>query len=110
MSDFHVLCRLPAEVYGYLYDLGEYPGYKFPEDPQTLVSGEFLRVRDINKVLKLIDSIEGFYGYGHKENLFVRKPTYLGLSRNQKIRMAWIYEYNKSVTSEKLIESGSWRK
>lgn len=102
----------PASVTGRLYDLGTFPGLSLEGD--ATIRGERLRFDDIDRALRVLDGVEGYYGRGAKNNLYQRKVVELtddpasgdplpGPGR------AWTYVYvgpDEGVP----IPSGDWRR
>jgi len=86
-----------VKVPGLLYDLGWFPGAKIstPECGREFVA-EIREVTDVE--LKSIDRYEGYYEDAPDASLYIRKPYLDG----------WIYEYNRTPSPDRLIESGDW--
>ncbi len=92
-----------GSVGGGLVNLGDFPGLVHMESSN--VHGEYYFVEDIGRLIADLDRIEGFYGYGREESLFVRTiiDVEIGASR----QWAWTYIYNGDDGVE--IPSGDWR-
>lgn len=62
----------PAQIRGTLYHLSYgYPGLIL--DDKHEVTGEILRVNDLEKSLKVLDRLEDYYGPGHPDNHYERR-------------------------------------
>lgn len=81
-----------------LYSLGSYPGLK--KNGITSIRMEVYRVS--KDVLKALDQLEG-YDKANKEGSYYKRfslPTPYGL--------AFSYEYNNPIKSQKIVASGNW--
>ena len=109
-SRFHIIknhgvsCAIMALSFGSLSTDGRYPA------PHTqsngVVFGDYFVSENIGFLLDETDAIEGFYGFGNKNNLFRR--TYIevdvgGLGQ----RGAWVYVMD-TILSVQILEKG-WR-
>jgi gamma-glutamylcyclotransferase (GGCT)/AIG2-like uncharacterized protein YtfP len=104
-----VKCVLLAETPGTLWDLGAYPALSLGEfNHQRLVSGEFVRVSNINKALRILDSVEGFSRVGDERNLYERRLITVGMCDGH-MRRAWTYVWAGATTGLTAIPSGDWR-
>lgn len=65
-----------ATLTGRLFDLGTYPGLAL--DGDVAIQGECLTFRDISEALRVLDRVEGFEGYGERNNLYVRRLVTIG--------------------------------
>lgn len=86
-----------VQVPGRLYDLGWYPGAKIstPECGTSFLA----EIREITDAqLKSFDRYEGYYENSPAASLYIRKPYLDG----------WIYEYNRTPSEDRFIESGDW--
>jgi gamma-glutamylcyclotransferase (GGCT)/AIG2-like uncharacterized protein YtfP len=102
-------CALLAETFGTLFDCGSFPAMRLSESTseRSLVQGEFIRVADI-EVLKRLDEVEGFAGFGKPGSLFRRALTEVGMG-DGRIRQAWTYVDASAVAENvRRIPSGSW--
>lgn len=101
-------CILLAEVPGRLLNFGPYPGLELRPESQTSVQGEFVRLRD-PAVLRVIDEVEGFVGYGRGDSLYRRALVDVGM-RDGRVRRAWTYLPTAACGEARSdIESGDWR-
>ena len=92
-----------ARVQGELVHLGDFPGLIPKED--SIVHGELYSFKyNITKLINYLDRIEGFYGYGREESLFVRSIIKVENEALQK--WAWTYVYNGE--GSEVIPSGNW--
>jgi gamma-glutamylcyclotransferase (GGCT)/AIG2-like uncharacterized protein YtfP len=91
-----------------LYDLGAYPGLKMGHTGLK-VHGEIHTYKNRDKVLQVMDCIEGYSG-DLKDSLFVRRETSVYNQEKGIREKAFIYEYNYSAqdSNAALIEKGVW--
>ena len=93
------------QIPGVMYDLGWFPGVILPGtkglDDGTYTEGSTFtaeRIEVSDERLKGLDRYEG-YDPGRPEiSLYIRRPYLDG----------WVYEYNDTVHSRPVIESGDW--
>ena len=97
-------CVLLADVSGRLCDHVSYPGLVL--DDHRRIRGEFIRFREIGPVLRALDAIEGFYGFGDSDNLFDRTLVMVHVGNNR-LRQAWVYTVRDRTIPT--IEEGDWR-
>ena len=102
----HPECVLPAQVPGRLLDLGSFPGLVCDSDGR--VDGEFVSFDDIERLLREVDQIECFHGWGAEESLYRRILVGADVG-DGRVRRAWTYEYQGEAFGT-AIQSGSWRK
>ncbi len=76
---------------GKLYDLGWFPGLVMG---QGEVVAEKIEVEDWARV----DRYEGYHPDDHEGSMYIRRPFLDG----------FIYEYNRRVSEDKLVECGDW--
>ena len=91
-----------------LYDFGAYPGLKLGHS-SLKVHGEIHIYKNRDKVLQVMDYIEGYSG-DLKDSLFVRLENYVYNQEKGIREKAFIYEFNPSVqdSNAALIEKGVW--
>lgn len=97
----------PAVSRGQLLELEGYPGLILP-DSDGRVQGELIRLRSSAEVLKKLDRVEGFYGFGNSDSLFRRVLVKVEVGGGRAMR-AWAYVLNQTPERAKVITSGSWR-
>ncbi len=97
---------LPARVPGPLLDLGGFPG--LVRVSGSVVDGELVGFDDIERVLREVDQIESFHGWGAEESLYRRILVGADVG-DGRVRRAWTYEYQGEAFGT-AIQSGSWRK
>lgn len=85
-----------VEVPGTLYNLGWFPGIDLTDTSGGPVTCEVLEVDD--ERLASLDRYEGYYEDDLEGSLYLRVPYNGG----------WIYTYNRSFDSFKVIEGGDW--
>lgn len=101
-------CALLAEAWGRLVDLGSYPGLVDLNRTESLVQGEFVRVRDVAKAIRDLDTIEGFRGFGKTGSLYRRTLTDVGMC-DGRVRRAWTYCLAAGSEAASEIPSHDWR-
>lgn len=91
-----------AQVPGYIYNMGWYPGFKFGADNCSVVKGEIYRVNYDN--LLALDRYEGC------PNLYTRRTTIAFLDNTEPPAEipVFIYEINEDMDYRDHIESGDW--
>ena len=109
LEPFGLQCALMATTRGRLVDLDAFPGLLAGENGGDLVQGEFLRFRDIGGVLRRLDHVEGFNGFGRPGSLYRRDLIEVDVG-DGRIRRAWTYRLEEFPTDARLIPSGDWRK
>ncbi len=94
-------------VTGNLVNLGTFPGL-LPSS-EGVVHGELYQTDQVFEALQALDRVEGFYGYGSVDSLYVR--TIVEVETANGPRWAWTYAYNaEDGISHPFIPSGDWRK
>jgi gamma-glutamylcyclotransferase (GGCT)/AIG2-like uncharacterized protein YtfP len=72
------------------------------------VKGELYHLDQVYSALQTLDSIEGFYGYGSDDSLYIR--TIVEVQTDVGTEWAWTYMYNEQNGSlNPMIDSGDWR-
>jgi len=105
---FGIDCVLLAETCGRLLNLGTFPGLVDVGASESLVQGEFVRLRRPEAAIRELDVIEGFLGFGKPGSLFrrTRIDVHVGDGR---VRPAWTYSLNAHANQATAIASGDWR-
>ncbi|QDS94443.1 Gamma-L-glutamyl-butirosin B gamma-glutamyl cyclotransferase [Roseimaritima multifibrata] len=122
IREMEVLHTAPGKIDGEIVNLGSYPGLlPGPVQGDRQVSGEFVRLGQIDKCLAVLDEIEGFerdetrilpgetdaLGYSDR-SLYVRRLAQVKVHGDR--FWAWTYQYNQEVLPEcGVISSGCWR-
>lgn len=88
-------------ITGTLYDLGNYPGLKL--EGNHSVRCELYKVLDV-EVIRTLDYYEHFLPSNFTASLYVRKLIDWQGWKNK----IWIYEYNRPIQSEQIVEGGDW--
>ena len=103
-------CILLAEAPGSLLDLCAYPGMIPPLDSNSHVQGEFMRFNPevMADLLKELDQIEGFRGFGQPGSLFKRGLTDVHVG-DGRVRQAWVYRWADQPGDTPVIPAGGWR-
>jgi gamma-glutamylcyclotransferase (GGCT)/AIG2-like uncharacterized protein YtfP len=99
---------LPADAAGDLINLGNYPAMIIPGELGYTVHGELFFLKEMEKNLKHLDGVEGFYGYDNPDSLYHRKLIEVSTGRPL-IRRAWSYVWAENFDMGPRIESGNWR-
>jgi len=97
-------CALTAFLFGSLTTNGLYPALNLEGDGFS--RGDYFVSKDIANLLPVTDQIEGFQGFGSKQNLFRRTCVPVdvgGLGQ----RLAWVYVKNEEFDT-KLMQN-DWR-
>jgi len=97
-------CVTSAETSGRLADLEDYPGLILPGRGQRVL-GEFIRLRSSAEVLKKLDRVEGFYGFGNPNSLFRRILVEVEVGGGYATRV-WAYVLNQIPERALVIASG----
>lgn len=95
-----------ATASGRLVDLGEYPGLRL--GGAASVYGEIVRFGDLGPLLRVLDEVEGFEGFGVSGSLYRR--ALLRVTSNGERTLAWTYVLCADDASHAAIPSGSWRR
>jgi len=108
VKSFGIECVLLASTFGRLLDLGAFPGLVDTEKTESTVHGEFVRLREPEKAISMLDAIEGFRGFGRTGSLYRR--TRIGVDVGDgRIRDAWTYCLESGSDRATQIQSGDWR-
>jgi len=108
LQPFGIECVLLASTFGRLLDLGAFPGLVDTEETESTVQGEFVRLREPEKAISILDAIEGFRGFGRTGSLYRR--TRIGVDVGDgRIRDAWTYCLESGSDRATQIQSGDWR-
>lgn len=108
LEKFGVKCTLLAKMFGRLLDLGEYPGLVDIATTDSMIHGDFVRLNQPEKAIQLLDSIEGFQGFGKPNSLYRRTWTNVDVG-DARIRGAWTYCLSANCCQATPIPSGDWR-
>ena len=104
VSKYGLSCALTAFCFGSLTTNGKYPALNL--DGEGFSRGDYFVSRDMASLLAITDQIEGFRGFGSKQNLFRRTCVPVdvgGLGQ----RFAWVYVKNEEFNT-KLLKN-DWR-
>ena len=104
IAKYGVHCALTAFCFGTLTTNGLYPALNLEGDGFS--RGDYFVSKDIANLLSVTDQIEGFVGFGSKQNLFRRTCVHVdvgGLGQ----RLAWVYVKSEEFDT-KLIQN-DWR-
>lgn len=95
-----------AEMPGRLYRVQHYPGAVYDSRGESCVQGELYRLQRPLQVLRRLDRYEGCVP-GRYSPEFVRCERRVFLPDGEPVT-AWIYEYNRDVTSLRPIAGGDY--
>ncbi|HEX4484928.1 MAG TPA: gamma-glutamylcyclotransferase family protein [Terriglobales bacterium] len=96
-----------AHIHGLLYDFGEYPGAVLGSNGK--VWGQVFELPSNADVLGRLDDYEEFHPDNIDASQFVRKKCKAVLESGEAIE-AWVYVYNRDVSSAALIPNGEFVK
>ncbi len=108
LSEHGIECAVLAETFGHLADLGPYPALFDLDSTDSIVRGEFIRLKLLQSALRKLDVVEGFRGFGIGGSLFRRTRINVDVG-DGRIRSAWTYCMDFSGYRAKQIPSGDWR-
>lgn len=97
-------CALMGQVFGRLTTNGSYPALNLSAEGYAW--GDYLVSDDIASLLADTDRIEGFFGFGHKSNLFRRTCVQVDVGGVGQ-RFSWVYVMNSNLDLD--IISNDWR-
>lgn len=101
-------CILLARTRGQLFDLHDYPAMIIDGNIDDWVQGEFIRMKNVDTTITMLDKIEGFHGYNNDKSLYQRVLTEVDVG-DGRIRLAWVYKMNTIPKDTSIIPSGDWR-
>jgi gamma-glutamylcyclotransferase (GGCT)/AIG2-like uncharacterized protein YtfP len=108
LQDCGLECTLVARMFGRLVDLGSFPGLVDIGTDESMVCGDFIRVRNVEAAIERLDQVEGFRGYGRPGSLYRRALLQVDVGEAH-IRSAWTYVLVQGGDQATLIPSGDWR-
>ncbi len=91
---------------GLLYNVGEYPGAIEALNSDDMVHGKIYQMLNVNAVLKVLDSYEGFGEQEQQPNEFIRKLINVNTPGTN--LTCWVYLYNLPVNELNRIKSGNY--
>ncbi len=108
LSGHEIECAVLAETFGQLADLGDYPALFNLDSTNSIVRGEFIRLKQLPSALRKLDMVEGFRGFGLSRSLFRRTRINVDVG-DGRIRSAWTYCMDLRGAGAEQIPSGDWR-
>jgi gamma-glutamylcyclotransferase (GGCT)/AIG2-like uncharacterized protein YtfP len=97
-----------SEIRGNIYDIGKYPGAVPAKNNEGgVIKGEILKIKDPEKVLKILDRYEGYNPEELIESEYYRSQEKVKLPDGRDVN-AWIYWYNFSVNEKTRIEQNDY--
>ena len=97
-------CALTGKVKGCLTTNGDFPGLQLQKGGVS--NGDWFLFENIEKILRTTDQIEGFQGFGAKNNFFTRTCIEVDTGGFEP-SWAWVYVHPKSLGYP--ITSNDWR-
>ena len=91
----------PCQIFGTLYDLGDYPG--LIESATERVQAELYRIKD-PAVLALLDAYEDYHSNDEAGSLYLRRVVRLA----EPDLNCWVYFYNREVFESQRVPHGNW--
>lgn len=104
ISRYGLDCALTASCFGTLSTNKFYPALNLEGDGFS--RGDYLVSKDISNLLSLTDEIEGFRGFGAKQNLFRRTCVSVDVGGSGQ-RFSWLYVRNKEFDTK--LPNNDWR-
>lgn len=95
-------------VHGLLYDFGEYPGAVLDASSERKIFGTVFRLPDDPKVLRQLDSYEGFNARARSKSVFVRRLYPVTLVNGRKMS-CWVYVYNREPGTAPILARGRYK-
>ena len=92
---------------GTLYDLGSYPGLRVGEGNSAVV-GEVYACEALGELLREIDAIEGFLGFGVPGSVYRRAIATVARAAGGSA-LAWTYAFERGPNAA-VVAGGDWRK
>ncbi len=107
-NDAH--CIGLGKTNGTLVDLGSFPGMILSENHgHNPVLGELYQLKYPDRILAILDQIEGFNGFGDSDSLYRRVLIHVTEDGGRKM-LAWFYVFNQDIDNyTRLIPSGNWK-
>lgn len=97
----------PASCRGRLYRVAHYPGLLHSDDAAEMVHGELYRLRDVTKLMAVLDDYESIGPGFEAPTLYLRETVSVTLADGS-VQEAWTYIYNRPVDEVKRIKSGKF--
>ncbi len=93
---------------GYLYDLGQYPGFVYDEQSDDTVLGHVFQIKTPKVVFPILDRYEGIEGPNNAENEYLR--ALIDVRLNEAKVPVWTYLFNRLPQNLPLIPNGNYPK
>lgn len=115
LSNFHLLLPYIKKIEraftrGSIYHLPY--GYPAMIDGEDIVHGDYIEVKKIHQVLKLLDELETYYGPNNPQNEYERRKTKV-INKFGKEKDAYIYIWAKPKELRQygeIVPGGDWKK
>ncbi len=99
----------PASMHGArLYNLGRYPGLVETGNPDHVVRGELIGLKNPQLTLLWLDDYEGLVSGDHDQNEYARVERDVRIDGGTE-RPAWVYVFLREVARFRPIASGRWK-
>lgn len=96
-------------VQGILYNFGPYPGAILDADSDRTIFGTIYELPADSALLTQIDEYEDCYPDAPALSQYLRLQHPVALASGETLD-CWIYVYNRSVRSARIVESGRWER
>ena len=109
-KDFQFLGK--GFIRGKLFDVGDYPAAVISVTRENQILGEVYQLKgdkNMASVFKIFDKYEGYDSKKISSSEYIRKRMFATLA-NGKRRLVWVYVYNKSLKSKRMIAHGDYIK
>jgi len=101
-------CVLLTDTPGRLVESNGLPALVLGGNGERFVRGELVRCRDMEGLVRRLDEVEGFRGFGRRDNLYHRTIVEVGMMDGH-VRRAWAYVAAGAFDGAREIPSGDWR-
>jgi gamma-glutamylcyclotransferase (GGCT)/AIG2-like uncharacterized protein YtfP len=100
----------PATLQSILYDLGKYPGVVASDQPDDIVQGDLLRLRDdCEDILRVLDGYEGCAPGMPYPREYKRVAVWVTRADEEATRVpVWVYLYDRQTWRFTRVEDGDW--
>jgi len=96
-----------GRIVGRLFDLGEYPAATSDPKRFSTVRGEVHEMLAPEKILPVLDDVEGYDARSPERSLFERRPVEVRLESGRTVT-AWVYFYRKPLGKATEIPDGDY--
>ena len=110
VTDFEFIGK--GFIRGNLFDVGEYPAAVTSATSESQVLGEVYQLKgdkNMESVFRIFDKYEGYDSKKISTSEYIRKRMFVTLTNGKK-KLVWVYLYNKSLNSKRMIPHGDYIK